>query len=85
VRTAVTGSTVYVYGCRSPRSGKAAVYIDGTLRAVVDLYRSYSGCGVVYTSPGLSSATHTVTVVVLGTKNAASSGTAVAVDAVRVL
>jgi hypothetical protein len=38
------GHEVVLYACKSPVSGRAGVYIDGTLRGVVDLYRSYNGC-----------------------------------------
>ncbi|MDT7724169.1 MAG: hypothetical protein QOI21_745, partial [Actinomycetota bacterium] len=35
-----------VTGCVGPADGVLEVWVDGTKRARVDTYRSYSGCGV---------------------------------------
>ena len=72
---------------RNSNRGKAEVYLDGVKVATVDLYAS-SGQSrkVVFRRGGLDpSTTHTLEVRALGTKNAASSGTRVDVDAFVVL
>ena len=83
VRTTVRGGTLYVYGCKSPKSGKANVYVDSTYVATLDLYRSYSGCGLVY-SRGLPAGQRVITISAIGARNPASRGTAVGVDALKV-
>jgi len=75
------GSSVAVLAPRGPGYGKAEVLIDGRSRGVVDLYASKLQVqGSVFSLSGLVDGVHTVVVRVLGTKNAASSGTAVVVD-----
>ena len=67
--------------------GKADVYLDGTRVATVDLY-SASGQTrkVVFSRAGLDpSVSHTLEVRALGTKNAASKGKRVDVDAFVIL
>ena len=52
----------------------------------VDLYRpSLEGRRIVFAATGLTAGAHTLTVTVLETKNAGSSGTRVDVDAFLVL
>jgi hypothetical protein len=60
--------------------GKALVRIDGVAKETVDLYRATAGT-TSKTYGGLAAGTHTITVEVLGTKNAAATGTDVAIDA----
>jgi subtilisin family serine protease len=71
---------------RSPGSGKAEVWIDGTRRATLDLYlasaqQRWLGFGTALDP----SAPHTVVIKVLGQKRKASLGTAVALDALATL
>jgi len=77
---AFSGTMVDWYTVRGPAMGKARVFIDGTLQRTVDNYASSLGYGVRQRISGLSDAAHTLRIVVLGTKNASSNGTSVAVD-----
>lgn len=65
-----------------PDRGKATVSLNGGTPVTVDLYApDQRPAQVVYVLNNLTPATHTVTVTVLGTKNAASTGTRVDIDA----
>lgn len=79
----VVGTRVHLVGCRTPASGIASVRVDGRSYRV-DLYRSYSGCGRVWTSPRLPDRTHTVVVSTTGSKRAASRGYQLGVDTISV-
>jgi hypothetical protein len=71
---------------KGPDRGKAAVYIDGVKKATIDLYSATTKLRqVVYTIAFGSAASHTIEVRVLGTKNAASSGRRVDLDAFEVI
>ena len=75
-----TGADVYWRAVRSPKSGKADVYIDGALRKTVDCFSPRStSCEVfVYLKTGLDpNKTHTIKIVVKGEKNPKSEGTAI--------
>lgn len=74
------GTSVDWYSVTGPAMGKAKVFIDGTLSSTVDNYGSAVTYGVRRSITGLSDGTHTLRIAVLGTKNAASRGTSVAVD-----
>ncbi len=65
-----------------PSCGRAAVFIDSTMK-VVDLYSAAKHSQVVKSFPVTGLGTHTITIVVLGSKNRASAGTKVVVDALR--
>jgi hypothetical protein len=67
-----------------PRNGTADVYVDGARVKRVDSYRSYSGCGIVLTRIGFTTAggAHRVQITGTGLKNTRSKGTAVSVDAI---
>ncbi len=82
-----TGGNVAWVAPRSSTRGKAEVWLDGKKVATVDLYSATAQARkVVYAANNLDpSVTHTLTVKVLGTKNASSSGTRVDVDAFAVL
>ena len=84
---AFTGSEVAWVAPRNSNRGRADVYVDGTKVATVDLYAaSEQSRQVVFSLAGLDpSVSHTLEVRVLGTKNAASSGKRVDVDALVVL
>ena len=73
------GTGIRWYTVMGPAMGKARVYIDGVLRATVDNYAP-TGRVAYRAYGGLSDAVHTVRIVALGTKRAASSGTMVALD-----
>jgi hypothetical protein len=66
--------------------GRAEVWVDGVKKKTIDLYSSAAQPRrAVYTQSWSTSGTHTLEVRVLGTKNTASSGTRVDVDAFVVL
>ncbi len=67
-----------------PDRGKVNVQIDGGTATVVDLYSpTLLRQQKVYEVTGLAQGTHTIKLTVTGTKNAASSGVKVGVDAIR--
>ena len=78
----VKGSSVAWVGAVGPNRGKARVYVDGHLRATVDLYAHSAALGRVVWASSLGAGTHTVKIVVLGTRNRHSRGTRVDVDAI---
>jgi len=65
---------------RGPAMGRAAVWVDGALVRVVDLYAPTPAFATVRLVAGLVDGPHTVRIVVLGTHRAASSGNGVAID-----
>ena len=80
------GSDVTVYGARGPSYGRVEVFIDGVSKGVVDLYAaSYEPGAPIISASGLDAGIHALTVKVLGTKSANSSGKVVVLDAVQTL
>ena len=81
-----TGTSVAVDGPRARDGGRADVYVDGVRRPTqIDAYAAVSTVGqALFTLAGLTSAQHTLRVCVTGTKQAASVGTRVWIDDVRV-
>jgi hypothetical protein len=79
---AFSGRNVSWVATKGPDGGKARVLLDGTAIATVDLYAATSQPRkVVFSKGGLDpGVASTLTVQVLGTKNASSSGTRVDVD-----
>lgn len=76
-----TGTTVKWIGLKSSNQGNADVYVDGVLQTTVDLYAASDQLQqVLYSKTGLSAGSHTIKVVVKGTKNASSSGYYVNLD-----
>jgi hypothetical protein len=75
-----TGATWIAY--QDEWSGMASVYVDGVLKAQVDTYASPNKAkSPVYSISGLAAGNHTLTIKVLGQKNASSGGSWVWVDA----
>lgn len=74
------GNGIDWYTITGPNQGKARVLIDGVARRTYDNYSPTVHHGVRRWITGLSHAVHTITIEVLGTRNAASSGTSVIVD-----
>jgi hypothetical protein len=71
---------------RRPNGGRADVYVDGRKRATIDLYAAVQReRQVVYATSFASPGTHTIEVRVRGTRNAASSGTRVDLDAFELI
>lgn len=83
-----TGTGVGWVSAKGPGRGIVRLYLDGatTPTATIDLYNSaYTVRRQVYGVGGLSAGSHTLKILVTGTKNAAASGTRVDVDAFTVL
>jgi hypothetical protein len=81
-----TGTGVRWIGVRDEWSGRANVYVDGQLAAVVDTYASPGqSAAVLYSATGLTAGAHAIRIEVAGTRNASSGGTWVWVDAFDVL
>jgi predicted amidohydrolase len=77
-----TGSAVRWIGYRDEWSGRANVYLDGTLQATIDTYCSPSQAqSVLWGATGLSGEGHTLTIEAVGTHNASSGGAWVWIDA----
>ncbi len=80
------GTSISWIGYRGPDAGIARVFVDGVLAGEVDLYYPDPRVqAIVFTSPSLADANHTLTIEPTGQKNAASSGTLVVVDAFDVM
>ncbi|MFC7620696.1 alpha-L-fucosidase [Microlunatus sp. GCM10028923] len=78
-----TGTRAELRANAGPSSGIATISIDGGTPTRVDLYRT-SSQQITWRSQPLSSAHHSIKVVVTGTRNSASSGNSIAVDALTV-
>lgn len=82
--TPVSGATVTVKLCRTPKAGYAYVYVDGARRATVSLYQSFTSCGYTAYTGTLTPGVHSVGVGVTGIVPSGSGGSAVGLDAVSV-
>jgi energy-converting hydrogenase Eha subunit A len=78
-----TGTSVRWIGYRGPGAGIARVILDGTVvKDSLDLFIPTEGPQeAVFTSPVLAAGSHTLTIQVMGSKNLASTGIAIVVDA----
>ena len=74
------GTTIRWITVRGPGQGRAAVYVDGTLRATYDNYSPTRTYGAIRRIFGLSDAVHVIRIVALGTARPAARGAAVAID-----
>jgi hypothetical protein len=83
VQFTFTGTGVQWIAPRSNNGGYANVYLDGTLVAsnVTTYAAATTYQQVIWSDQGLSNGPHTLKIVVLGTKPAASSNTYVQIDA----
>ncbi|MFD0693603.1 OmpL47-type beta-barrel domain-containing protein [Paenibacillus sp. GCM10027628] len=83
VQFTFNGTSIKWIGPMNSNGGKADVYIDGVLdQAAIDTYatgKQYQQ--VLYSKVGLTPGTHTIKVVVTGTKNPSASDTVIVVDA----
>jgi hypothetical protein len=80
-----TGTTATFVGRKAADGGKADIYLDGVKKATLDFYNAATQWKVnLWTVSGLTNAKHTITVIALGTKSAASSNYWVYVDAFKV-
>lgn len=86
VTVAFAGTYLAWIGKKSPAYGKAKVTLDGRSLGTVDLYSASTGWQQkVWGTGTLEYGPHTVTIAWTGTKNAASTGTNISVDAFDVV
>jgi SpoIID/LytB domain protein len=77
-----TGTAIYWIGPKHASYGTADVYLDGVKRGTVSQYApSTTFQQKVWSATGLSSGTHTLVIRATGTKEAASSGNTIVLDA----
>lgn len=80
-----TGVQARVYAAKAPHHGIMAVSVNGGAEKTADLYSSARAEQVLaFTTPLLTSGTHTIRIRVTGTKNAASTGRVVTADRIDV-
>lgn len=80
-QTTFTGTQVQWFGLKNEDLGMADVYVDGVLAAEnIDCYSTTKAVEMLFSKTDLPLATHTIKVVVKGTKNSASKGTALVHD-----
>ncbi|MFC5471515.1 glycosyl hydrolase [Cohnella suwonensis] len=78
-----SGTNIAVYASKASHHGIAGISIDGGAETDVDFYAAVRADNtLIWTSPALSSGTHTIKVRVKGTKNVSSSGYVVVADRV---
>ena len=82
-----TGRDVSFFARSGPNAGKADIYIDGVkVASGLDFYAASANWKrVMFAASFLGNGPHTVQIRVLGTKSAASSGTAVNIDGFQVI
>ncbi len=81
-----TGTGFDLIGSVAPNLGKARIVVDGTEAGYADFYLSgYVHKAKVFALTGLADSAHTVRIEWSGTKNAASSGTGIGIDALDVV
>lgn len=77
-----SGSRVEWFGHMSPQSGIASVFIDGVFKQTVDLYNAQLlSQQRLFSASGLSSGSHTITIIVTGNHHPVSRASLVAIDA----
>jgi type II secretory pathway pseudopilin PulG len=81
VSVTFTGTSIYWLGTYGPLQGIATVYLDGTNKGNVDMYSHSAKYQVVNSVTGLSNASHTLKILVSGTKDSNSNGYTISVDA----
>ena len=83
---AFTGTQIKFYGVKDPGHGIGAVSIDGGAETNIDFYASTrAGNVLLWTSPALTSGSHTFKLRVTGTKNVSSSNTWTVPDRVDIV
>ncbi|MEA5457078.1 glycoside hydrolase [Sinomonas sp. JGH33] len=79
--TSTSGTTIGLYGVTDTNEGQANVSVDGGTPTLVDFYSaSRHGNQLLWHADNLAAGPHTLTVTVLGTKNASSTGYLIAPD-----
>jgi hypothetical protein len=80
-----TGRRIGVLCRKDAASGKVQVWIDGTLKKTVDLYSSTTRDKLYIFNTALTQGVHSLALVWTGTKNRASSGTAISLDGIGII
>jgi hypothetical protein len=81
---AFAGTQIKLYTVRDTDQGIMSVAVDNATPVDVDDYAaSRNAAGLTWTSPALAAGNHTLRISVTGRKNAASSGTTIAIDKVQ--
>jgi len=81
-----TGNEAALHAVQDVDQGRMTVSVDGGTPTTVDDYSATRNANaIVWSSGSLATGTHTVTITVLGQKNAASSGTTIALDSMDVI
>ncbi len=84
LRMSFTGTSIAWLGPKAPSYGRAEVYLNGVKQATVSQYAQAVSLGqTIWQASGLEDRMHTLTIRVLGTREAASSGSTIVVDALR--
>jgi hypothetical protein len=73
VNAKIVGTGVDIYAVKTPNSGKARIFVDGTLRATVDLKATTTQPNVLVFSMGFADGLHTVRIEAVGTATGKSS------------
>jgi hypothetical protein len=76
-----TGTGVTWVTAAGPSAGMASVMIDGVSKGTIDLYAAATQWQMAESYAGLASGPHTIVATVLGTRNTATAGTQVVMDA----
>lgn len=80
------GTSITVFGKMGPQYGLAKISLDGGAKRTVDFYSSYARYQQkVYSSSGLASGNHTLSIEWTGQRRAVAMGSYISVDAVRVV
>jgi hypothetical protein len=80
----VKGTSVSVIACKGPQSGKVNVVLDGATVASIDLYQSFSSCNKTVYRATLNGGRQSLQLVTTTSRNAASKGNNIDLDAIRV-
>jgi hypothetical protein len=78
------GTRVAWVGPKTTSYGRAKIYIDGVYKGTVSQYGTTGWRNKVWESPVLTLGTHTIEIKPTGTKDAASKGTNIVIDAIDV-
>ncbi|HET6498927.1 MAG TPA: hypothetical protein VFH17_07750, partial [Coriobacteriia bacterium] len=85
LRMSFTGTAIAWVGPKAPSYGRAEVWLNGVRQATLSQYATGTALGqTIWETSGLEERLHTLTIRVLGTREAAASGSLVVVDALRV-
>jgi hypothetical protein len=78
-----TGTAVDWITTKGPKFGQAEVFVDGASQGVRDLYSPSMKWKVAFSFPASGGGLHTIEIRPMGTKNTASTGTGVVLDAFK--